>query len=218
MAVSLCILILPVKSHAQLTDHIDAELLTSSNRPLLDAGQVLIEVKKETNGGRKIAFIQSVVLIPAPPQAVWSVLTNCARAPSYIPGLKSCEILDAAPDGTWDIHRHVTKISAFLPKMISEVRSEYDYPTSIRFKRIGGNVDVNQGSWTLRPYVSGASGASDADGMATIVIYRSHVSSKSVVPAKTIRKSMEKNIPKVMTSLRAEIVKDLELSTKKQPL
>ncbi|PHS42056.1 MAG: hypothetical protein COA91_01470 [Robiginitomaculum sp.] len=206
IAVSLFILILPAESQAQLTDHKDTALLTDTTRPLLDAGQVLIEVKKEINGGKKMAFIQSVILIPAPPEAVWSVLTDCARAPSYIPGLKTCEVLDTAPDGLWDIHRHVTKISAFLPKMISEVRSEYTYPTSIRFKRIGGNVDVNQGAWTLRPDAYGL----DASRLATIVIYTSHVSSKSVVPDRTIRKSMEKNIPKVMSALRSEVLKDIQ--------
>jgi len=206
IAISLFILILPVESQAQLTDHIDAELLTDATRPLLNAGQVLIEVTKELNDGKKMAFIQSVVLIPAPPEAVWSVLTDCARAPSYVPGLKTCEILDAAPDGTWNVHRHVTRISAFLPKMLSEVRSEYSYPTTIRFKRIGGNVALNQGAWTLTP---------DASGSATIVIYTAHVSSKSVVPDKTIRKSMYKNIPKVMSALRVEVLKDMELGVEK---
>ena len=205
LGLALLIVVLPFESRAQLPAHVDTELLTETTRPLLDAGQVLIEVKKEINGGKKVAFIQSVVRIPAPPEAVWSVLTDCARAPSYVPGLKTCEILDAAPDGTWDIHRHVTKISAFLPKMISEVRSEYEYPTTIRFKRIGGNVDVNQGAWTLTP---------DADRIATIVTYRSHVSSKSVVPDSTIRKSMYKNIPKVMSALRAEVLKDVAMSAK----
>jgi len=211
LALALFIVLLPFETRAQIPEHVDAELLTEATRPLLDTGEVLIEVTKELNGGKKMAFIQSAVLIPAPPEAVWSVLIDCARAPSYVPGLKTCEILDAAPDGTWDIHRHVTKISAFLPKMISEVRSEYDYPTTIRFQRIGGNVALNQGAWTLKPDASGLK----ADEMATIVIYRSHVSSKSVVPDSTIRKSMRKNIPKVMSSLRAEVLKDMEMSAKK---
>jgi len=201
VTVALFTLFLPVESQAQLANHEDTALLDDTARPLLDAGQVLIEVKKEINGGKKMAFIQSAVLIPAPPEAVWAVLTDCARAPSYIPGLKSCEILDAASDGTWDIHRHVTKISALLPKMVSEVRSEYIYLTSIHFKRIGGNVDVNQGAWTLKP-----------DGSATIVIYTSHVSSKSVVPDRTIRKRMEKNIPKILSALRTEVLKDIQVN------
>ncbi len=208
IAVLLCMLVLPVESLAQLANHKHAALLTDTTRPLLDSGQALIDVRKEIIDGKKTAFIQSAILIPAPPEAVWSVLTDCARAPSYIPNLKTCEILDAAPDGLWNIHRHVTKISAFLPKMISEVRSEYDYPTSIRFKRIGGNVDINQGAWTLRPAIFGP----DTSRPATIVIYTAHVSSKSLVPDRTIRKNMEENIPKVMTALRAEVLKDIQAS------
>ncbi|MCF6275945.1 MAG: hypothetical protein L3J05_09305, partial [Robiginitomaculum sp.] len=85
----------------------------------LSDGEVFIHVNKVVDATGKSAQISSVILIKATPKAIWAVLTDCARAPTYVPGLKKCEILEKSPDGLWDIRRHTSKISPFLPKIKS---------------------------------------------------------------------------------------------------
>ncbi len=160
---------------------------------------VYIHVGKVTDALGKSAQISSAIYIKATPEAIWAVITDCSRAPSYVPGLKKCEILQKDPDGRWDIRRHTNKISPFLPKIKSEFRSEYTYPTSIHFNSAGGDMDTNSGIWAF---------AYDKANGKTLVSYNARVASKTIIPDKTIRKALKKNIPKVMRALRAEVMAD----------
>ncbi|MCF6220554.1 MAG: SRPBCC family protein [Robiginitomaculum sp.] len=167
--------------------------------PNLNDGEVFIHVNKITDTTGKSAQISSAILIEATPEAIWAVITDCARASTYVPGLKKCEILKKDPDGLWDFRRHTNKISPFLPTIKSEFRSEYDYPTSIKFKSAGGDMDTNSGAWDFT-FI-------EASGK-TLVSYNARVASKTIIPDKVIRKTLKKNIPKVMRTLRAEVMAD----------
>ena len=170
-----------------------------SDLQILNDGGVLINVTKLKDETGKFARINSSVQIHAPPEKVWAVLVDCARAPSYVPGLKKCEILEQAADKSWDIRRHTNKLSIFLPTIKSEFKCDYNFPESISFKSTGGDIRTNSGTWTLTPYAAGTK---------TIVTYQAHVASKTIIPDKTIRKALKKNIPKVMRALRDEVMDD----------
>ncbi len=189
---------LPGTSWAGGTAHADAPLITAANKADLMSGQALAKVSKEMNGDMKTAFIQGAILIPAPPETVWAVFNDCTRAPSYVPGLKKCEVLEVAPDGKWEVRRHVSKHSAFLPKIVSAFRSEYEYPKSIKFSKVGGNMAMNEGEWQLQ---------SIENGQKTILTYSAHVASKSVLPDKMVRKAMKNNTPKVLRAICVEVLR-----------
>lgn len=167
--------------------------------PILKDGDVFIHVFKVIDETGKSAQISSAILIKATPEAIWAVITDCDRAPTYVPGLKKCEVLKKGKDGLWDIRRHTNKPSPFLPTFNSEFRSEYDYPKSISFKSVGGDMDTNTGIWAFN-YLK-ASGE-------TLVTYHASVASKTLVPDKMIRKALKKNVPKVMRALRTEVMDD----------
>ena len=189
---------LPATSWAGGMTHIDAPLITAINKTDLMSGQALASVSKEMNGDMKTAFIQGAILIPAPPETVWAVFNDCARAPSYVPGLKKCEVVEKGPEGKWEVRRHVSKHSTFLPKITSVFKSEYDYPHSIKFSKVDGNMAMNEGEWQLQ---------SVEDGKKTILTYSAHVASKSVLPDKMVRKAMKSNIPKVLRAICDEVLR-----------
>lgn len=197
---------LPATSWAGGTAHIDAPLITAASKADLMSGKALANVSKEMNGDMKTAFIQGAILIPAPPETVWAVFNDCERAPSYVPGLKKCEILETNIEEKWEVRRHISKHSAFLPKITSVFRSEYVYPKSIKFSKVDGNMAMNEGVWQLQ---------SIENGQKTILTYSAHVASKSVLPDKMVRKAMKSNIPKVLRAICDEV---LRVQTETSPI
>lgn len=37
-------------------------------------------------------------MIGAAPEEVWAVMVDCARTPEFVPGLRSCRVLESAGD------------------------------------------------------------------------------------------------------------------------
>ncbi len=183
---------------SSLPKHKDKQITPATARELLDKGEVVSQVEKEIIDGTKLAYIQAMIKINAPREKVWRVFNDCKRAANYVPGLVSCEIIETAPDESWEIRRHIAKHSAFLPKMVSQFKSYYHYPERIDFHIVGGNLKINEGAWNLE--------AVD-DGQATILKYHAHVASKSIIPDKIVRKAMKKAIPKTMRAIRDEVMK-----------
>jgi len=186
-------------ANADTPTKITPPIFSTSQMQTLADGRVLISVEKVIDKTGKSARVSSSVEINASPETIWAVLIDCQRSPTYVPGLKKCEILQEAKDKSWDIRRHTNKPAVFLPKMISEFRCDYDFAKSIRFISVGGDMDTNTGSWTLRV---------NKDGSKTIVTYNARIAAKTVVPDKMIRKVMKKNVPKVMQALRQEVMRD----------
>ncbi len=200
------ILLLANPANAQLSKHIDSMLDWRDDKALLQSGEVFTNVRKEVHFGKKIARIQAAIIIPAPREIVWKVFNDCSRVASYVPHLKSCEVIKKDPKGQWEIRRHVSKFSPLLPKMVSEFKSQYTYPKKISFNKVGGNMDINQGFWQLD---------SIDGGKKTVLMYNAHVSSKSILPDKTVRKLMRKNTPKTMKAIRAEVMREMAKSPPK---
>jgi len=165
----------------------------------LKNGKPVVSVKKHYTQNGKTAKVFSMIIIDAHPEQIWSVLTDCQRAPEYVPGLKSCEILERSVDGNWEIRRHINN-SKLLPKMVSEFRNDFAYPHSISFVRTGGDLSINQGEWRLSP-IEGTT--------KTLVTYNCTLAAKTVIPDSMIRKSIRKKIPKVMLALEEEVMTDI---------
>lgn len=160
-------------------------------------------VKKYTDAG-KSAHVEGIIRIDATPEQIWAVLIDCARGPTFLPGLKKCELLKASPDKKWDIRRHTNKISAMIPKTISEFKNEYDYPNSIAFSRTGGDLKALSGIWQLH---------TNADRTQTILSYRSDITVKSALPDSILRKSIRKRMTKVLKLICVEVENDIALLT-----
>ena len=47
------------------------------------------------------------VRIHARREVVWSLITSCAEALHLVPGLVACDVMETAPDRSWQRIRHV---------------------------------------------------------------------------------------------------------------
>jgi uncharacterized membrane protein len=167
----------------------------------LDAGQsarlqerdVLITVSPDSAGAD--GLIEAAIEINAPRKQVWDVMVDCARAPNFLPSLKSCQVLDADPDGSWDVREHRISWLAILPDTRSIFRSTYTKHELIKFERSGGDLKILEGAWRLESVA----------GDRTRVFYRSRIGLSLPVPAFMLRSSLEADVPKFLKALRNEI-------------
>lgn len=162
----------------------------------LKAGEALVRVTVAASPAD--GDVRGVIDIPAPAALVWSVLYDCAGAPSFMESLKRCAVLEQGPEGAWDVREHVVQWTSFLPEMRSVFRSEYRLNRSIRFQRTQGDLAHLEGAWQLQP-LSG--------GTATRLTYEVRVGFSVLVPGMLVRSALEKDVPEFLGVLRREVMR-----------
>lgn len=159
----------------------------------LAAGDVLVDV--HVDEAQDAANVAAVADIAAKPETVWAVMTDCERAPRFVPDLVSCRVLERDPAGAWDIREHIIDWTWFLPNIRNVFRSDYEAPHRLRFKRVDGDLRLSEGEWRLEPLNGGA---------ATRVYYTAMLSPNSWVPASFALSSVRSDVPKILRALRRE--------------
>ncbi|MCU0736087.1 MAG: SRPBCC family protein [Methylotetracoccus sp.] len=141
--------------------------------------------------------VEATMVVPAPAAAVYSALTECARAPEVFPSLKSCRVIETDPGRAWDIREHkVASWASFLPDMSTVFRSEYVPNRSISFRLLSGDLQHLDGAWRLEPVKGG-----------TRVTYEARVGFHALVPSFLVRQSLAGDVPKFMAAIRDESVR-----------
>jgi hypothetical protein len=141
-----------------------------------------------------VAMVQSsaAIKIHAHRETVWALLTSCAEALELFPGLKECRVLDTAPDGSWQLIRHVMDYSWFVPTLTYVLRASYDYPGHISIQRDSGDLRTLKASWYLK-----------SDGEFTMLSYSLEVTPGFWVPRWLVRIALKHDLPKMLRTLRA---------------
>jgi len=160
----------------------------------LAAGQVV--VRSALDGRARAAHVDAAVMVHTSPDAVWAVLKDCDHAPSFIPGLKRCQRLASAADGSWEVIAHDVKYSWFMPTIHSVFRADYQRPSRIDFRRVGGDLRDEQGSWLLEPL---------PDGSGTIVEYQVEINPGFWIPQAVVHRSLRKELPEALAALRIRV-------------
>ncbi|HVN46112.1 MAG TPA: SRPBCC family protein [Steroidobacteraceae bacterium] len=143
--------------------------------------------------------VRAAVLISAPPEAIWSAVTDCRQARAFVPGLLRCRRLDGAPDGSWQDVEHEVRYSWLLPTVRYVFRAWYEPPHRIDFHRISGDLKEEEGTWLLTP---------TADGAGTLVEYEVYIDPGFWIPQALVTHSLRKDIPAVLTGLRACVARE----------
>jgi carbon monoxide dehydrogenase subunit G len=182
---------------------VSAHELSSAELKAIQNRDILISAEKLEIGAEKFAVIDGHILINASPQNVWRVMTDCARGPEYVPGLKSCEVLELGPatefGHAWDKRRFRNKVGFLLPTITSEFRNDYTYPSRIVISRTGGDLKTNDAMWEITP---------SPDGFSSHVNYHGIIAADTIIPDAIVRSAMRSNLPKVLEALRAEVEKN----------
>jgi hypothetical protein len=148
-----------------------------------------------------VAVVQTsaTIKIHAPRETVWALLTSCAEALELVPGLSDCQVLDTAPDGSWQLIRQVIDYSWYVPKLTYVLRASYDYPAHILIERDSGDLRTLKSSWYL-----------EADGEFTVVRYSLEVTPGFWVPRWLVRIAVKHDLPKMLRTLRTRAESALE--------
>ncbi len=165
---------------------------TASTERTLRGGAAWAEVLPDADGA---ALIRAAVDIHAAPQTVWAVMTDCRLAFRLIADLSSCTVLEGDQRKGWDVREQVTHGNLFLPDIHNVVHSDYQPYSLIRFRRVGGDLKIEDGEWRLE--------ALDG-GTGTRVIYINRVKANILAPAFLVRAGIRASTPKVMLALRRE--------------
>jgi hypothetical protein len=151
-----------------------------------------IEVAVALDAGEQSGSASATVKIHAQREVVWSLITSCAEALHLVPGLIDCEVLETAPDRSWQRIRHVLDYSWYVPKLTYEFRASYDPPSRVSIERLSGDVRVLRGSWVLQ-----------SDGDDTIAHYKVALVPGFWVPHWIVRAALRRDLPKMLRALRA---------------
>jgi hypothetical protein len=151
-----------------------------------------IEVRVALDTAEQSGNAVATVRIHAHREVVWSLITSCPESLILVPGLVSCQVLETAPDRSWQLIRHVMNYSWFVPKVTYEIRASYDPPTRVSIERVSGDLRVLKGSWVL-----------NADGDDTLAHYSVDLAPGFWVPQWIVRSALRHDLPKMLRALRS---------------
>jgi ribosome-associated toxin RatA of RatAB toxin-antitoxin module len=137
--------------------------------------------------------VAAAVLIDAPATRVWEVMVDCPHAPEFVPGMRSCRVLEHAADH--DVIEHRVKVFAFLPEVRYTFRADYQHGERIDFERTGGDLKAMEGSWTLARVEE-----------RTLVRYSVYLDPGFLVPRWAVRRALRSDLPKLLVALRARVL------------
>ena len=157
-------------------------------------GQAWAEVLPDAQGA---GLIHAAIDIAAPPRVVWATMTDCKMAARLVTTVSSCKVVQGDQARGWDVREQVTRGGLFLPAIRNVFRSDYQPYSLIRFRRVAGDLRIEEGEWRLQPMSGGAG---------TRVIYVNRVAADIPAPAFLVRAGMKRDTPKVLMNLRRESV------------
>lgn len=147
-----------------------------------------VSLDSQGQSGRAVAVIR----IHATREVVWPLIASCAEERRIVPGLKACDVLETAPDHSWQRIRHIMDYSWYMPRLTYEVRATYKEPESVTVERISGDMARLRGSWTLQ-----------SDGRDTVARYVVEFAPGFWVPNWIIRATLRRDLPEMLRNLRA---------------
>ena len=153
-----------------------------------------IEVRVALDPAEQSGIAYATVRIHARPEVVWSLITSCPESVILVPGLVACDVLETAPDRSWQRIRHVMNYSWFVPKLTYEIRATYDPPTRVSIERVSGDLRILRGSWVLN---------GDADAGYTLAHYTVDLAPGFWVPQWIVRTALRHDLPKMLRALRS---------------
>ena len=181
MRSSLIILLLCIAVHAAAAANLAQESAQHGD----------IEVAVSLDAAEQSGSASASVRIHAHREVVWSLITSCTEALHLVPGLVACEVMETAPNRSWQRIRHVMDYSWYTPKLHYEIRASYDRPSRVSIERISGDLRVLRGSWALQ-----------SDGEETVAHYAVDLAPGFWVPQWIVRAALRRDLPKMLRALR----------------
>jgi hypothetical protein len=163
----------------------------ASTGPEASAGND-IEISVSLDPAEQSGSASATVRIHAHREVVWSLITSCPESLRMVPGLEVCDVVETAPDRSWQKIRHVMDYSWYLPRLTYLLRANYEPPSKVSIERISGDLRTLRGSWELT-----------SDGDYTIAHYTVDLAPGFWVPKWIVRSALRRDLPRMLRALRS---------------
>jgi uncharacterized protein YndB with AHSA1/START domain len=144
-------------------------------------------------GGDGGGVAEASMDVDAPPGAVWSILSDCSKARSFMRNLLSCRVLEQG-DG-WDVREHRSRGWPFRPVLSNISRITLEPDRRLSFRLIEGDWTRSDGEWMLTP-IDG--------GRGTHVTYRIDAALSGGLPAGISQSLLISSVRGTLVALRRE--------------
>jgi hypothetical protein len=151
-----------------------------------------IQVSVSLDPAEQNGSASATVTIHAPREVGWTLITSCPESVKMVPGLEVCDVLETAPDQSWQKIRHVMNYSWYVPKITYVIRASYDPPSKVSIERVAGDLRTLRGSWELQQ-----------NGEYTIAHYSVDLAPGFWVPHWVVRTVLRKDLPRMLRALRS---------------
>jgi ribosome-associated toxin RatA of RatAB toxin-antitoxin module len=136
-----------------------------------------------------VPFAQRTVEVDVPPAALWTVISDFASYPRFLPDMVEATVLRAEPD-RWTV-RFAVRIIRRLEYTLLLVRES---ETRLTWSLVEGTFKANTGSWALEPLDGGAR---------TRATYALDLDLGMFVPGSVLKTLLEQNLPATLAAFKA---------------
>jgi ribosome-associated toxin RatA of RatAB toxin-antitoxin module len=182
-----------------------AFLAAGADDAQLAKGEIVVHINKVP--GSSVDEATAAAVIDAPPEVVWSIVSDCANYKNTMPSIiESAAIKSEKPtaaDGANAVEIRHCRVVADLPfpfaDLVSVTRGVMTVDPGKLWQRkwrfTDGDYNVNNGSWTVTPWGS--------DGKRALATYRIQAEPKVPLPGPMLASIQQGKLPEVLTKLRA---------------
>lgn len=170
----------------------------------LAKGEIVVHINKVPGSSVDEAVASAVV--DAPPEVVWSIVSDCANYKHTMPSiLESAALKSEKPtsaDGPNAVEIRFCRVVADLPfpfaDLVSVTRGVMTIDPGKQWRRkwafLEGDYNVNNGSWTVVPWGS--------DGKKSLATYSITADPKVPLPGPMLASIQQSKLPEVLSRLR----------------
>lgn len=133
--------------------------------------------------------VRAQVIVNAPADAVWRVISSCHDAMQYVRGMEACEVLVDEPDRA--LTHHVVDPGWLVPTMDYQFETRRQPYRRMDFELTDGNLERMDGYWRFLPLETGV-----------LVEHEVRIRPKSPAPRWLIRRKLKQDLPAMMTCIR----------------
>lgn len=152
----------------------------------LKASEVVVEdTRLDESGGS----VRVTILVQAPAERIWNVISRCQYAHRYLVGLKECEILVDEPLRA--LTRHVIDSGLFAPRLDYTFETLREPYLHMDIKLVEGNLKRVDGYWHYEPFEGGV-----------LLEHEVHVQAATPAPRWIIRRKLKRDLPRMMSCIR----------------
>lgn len=161
----------------------------------LSQGQVVIRQHIPPSGS--IPAVEARILVPQPPEKVWTVVANPQRLMSQERKVKKITML--AQQGNRQQVAFTVAMTRLLPTFDYVLQQDLSPPSQLTFKRLSGSFRDIQGSWRLTPAENGTK---------TILSYTLKLDPGPLVPRGMLLSAVKADLPVMMNNAKQAILQN----------